>query len=107
MATTPNRKRKPSCHHNLADKPDFDSLDFGSSDAGKKTLTPGMISKINPIILVLGMILFLEGIAMTAILCGFNGRIDIKLGLDGVQVVIDGRKTALLPPITDKTADTK
>jgi len=44
---------------------------------------------------------------MTAILRGFDGLIDIKLGLDGGRVLIDGRKPALSPPITDNTADTK
>lgn len=100
MAVTPNPKKKPSCHHNLADKQDSDSVNFGKPDEDKKTRLPVKISKIIFISLVLG------GVAMTAILRGFDGLIDIKLGLDGGQVVIDGRKPALLP-ITDNTADTK
>lgn len=100
MATTPNRKRKPSCHHNLADEPNSYSLNSGEPDEDKKTQPPKP-SKILLISLVLG------GVAMTAILRGFDGLIDIKLGLEGGQVVIDGRKPALLPPITDNTADTK
>ena len=101
MAITPNRKKKPSCHHNLAEKPESNSLESGKPDEDKKTRPPITISKRSFITFVLG------GVAMTAILCGFDGRIDIKLGLDGGQVVIDGRKPALLPPITDNAADTK
>jgi hypothetical protein len=101
MAITPNRKRKPSCHHNLADKPDSDSLDFGKPDEGKKTRSPITISKMIFINLVVG------GVAMTAIFCRFDGLIEIKLGLEGGQVLIDGRKPPLYPPITDNSADTK
>jgi hypothetical protein len=101
MAITPNRKKKPSCHHNLADKPDSDSLDSGKPDEDKKTQPPRTISKMILISLVLG------GVAMTAIFRGFDGLIEIKLGLEGGQVLIDGRKPPLYPPITDNSADTK
>jgi hypothetical protein len=101
MAITPNRKKKPSCHHNLADKPDSDSLDSGKPDKDKKTQPPRTISKMILISLVLG------GVAMTAIFRGFDGLIEIKLGLEGGQVLIDGRKPPLYPPITDNSADTK
>jgi hypothetical protein len=70
-------------------------------DGDKQTRSPITISKMIFISLVLG------GVAMTAILRGFDGLIDIKLGLDGGRVLIDGRKPALSPPITDNTADTK
>ena len=90
MAVTPKRNSKPSCHHKT-DKPDED----------KKTRPPITISKLIFISVVLG------GVAMTAILRGFDGLIDIKLGLDGGQVVIDGRKPASLPPITDNSSNTK
>lgn len=66
----------------------------------KKT-PPPKPSKILLISLVLG------GVATIAVLCRFDGLIDIKLGLDGGQVVIDGRKPALPSPIADNTADTK
>jgi hypothetical protein len=102
MAFRPNRKRKPSCHHNLADKPDSDSLDFGKPDEDKKTPPPPRkISKMILISLVLG------GVAMTAIFRGFDGLIEIKLGLEGGQVLIDGRKPPLSPPITNNSSNTK
>jgi len=104
MAITPNRKKKPSCHHNLADKPDSDSLDFGKPDDDKQTPQSKIISEI--ILIGLGLVV-IGVVPMTAICLGFDGLIDIKLGLDGGQVVIDGRKPALSPPITDNTADTK
>ena len=53
MAITPNRKKKPSCHHNLADKPDSDSLDFGKPDEDKKTPPPPR--KISKMILIMGL----------------------------------------------------
>ena len=93
-------KRKPSCHHNLAEKSDSESVDL-RPNKDQQTSPPITISKILLISLVLG------GVGMTAILCRFEGVIDFKLGRDGVQVVIDGRKAALLPPITDNSADTK
>ncbi|MGB5963356.1 MAG: hypothetical protein WBG73_22155 [Coleofasciculaceae cyanobacterium] len=80
-------------NHNIEPTP-------GKPDKDKKT-PPPKPSKILLITLVLG------GVALTAILRGFDGLIDIKLGLEGGQVVIDGRKPALSPPITDNTADTK
>jgi len=102
MAITPNRKRKPSCHHNLADQPepDSESVDL-HPNKDQQNSPPITISKMIFISLVLG------GVAMTAILHGFDGLIDIKLGLEGGQVVIDGRKPALLPPITDNSSNTK
>jgi hypothetical protein len=100
MAIKPNSKRKPSCHHNLADKPDSDSLDFGKSDAGKKTPPPPRkISKMILISLVLG------GVATTAIFRGFDGLIEIKLGIEGGQVLIDGRKPPLSSPITENSSN--
>jgi hypothetical protein len=48
----------------------------------------------------------LGGVAITAIFCGFDGLIEIKLGLEGGQVLIDGRKPPLLPPITDNSSNT-
>ncbi|MEG3877964.1 hypothetical protein QT972_11340 [Microcoleus sp. herbarium7] len=89
MAITPNRKRKPSCHHNLADKPD------------QETPKPKAISKLIFISLVLG------GIATLAIFRGFDGLIEIKLGLEGGQVLIDGRKAPSYPPIMDNSSNTK
>lgn len=105
MAITPNRKKKPSCHHNLADKPDSDSLDFGRPDEDKKTLTLGITSKINPIILVLGMSFCLFEVAV--IFRDFDGLFEMDLGLQGGRVLIDGRKPALSPPITDNSSNTK
>lgn len=107
MAITPNRKRKPSCHHNLADKPDFDSLDSGKPNEDKKTRSPITISKIIPRSLVLGIISVLGGVAMTAIVSDFDGLFEMDLSLRGGRVLIDGRKPALLPPITDNATDTK
>jgi hypothetical protein len=90
VTNRPNRKSKPSCHHKSAGKP----------DAGKKTPPPPRtISKIILISIVLG------GVAITAIVRGFDGLIEIKLGLEGGQVLIDGRKPPLSPPITDNSSN--
>lgn len=91
MADRPNNKKKPSCHHNLA----------GNPDQNNKTPTPKTISKLIFISLVLG------GVAMTAIFRGFDGLIEIKLGIEGGQVLIDGRKPPSYPPITDNSSNTK
>jgi hypothetical protein len=99
MAITPNRKRKPSCHNNLSDKPS-NSLGFGKSDEDKKKPSSGKILLIVLITLVLG------GVPTTAILHGFDGLVSIKLGLEGGSVLIDGRKSAL-PPVTDNSSSAK
>ena len=39
--------------------------------------------------------------------CKFDGLIEIKLGLEGGQVLIDGRKPPLYPPITNNSSNTK
>ena len=70
------------------------------SDAGKKTPSrPRTISKMILISIVLG------GVAITAIYCGFDGLIEIKLGIEGGQVLIDGRKPPLSSPITDNSSN--
>lgn len=89
------------CNHLTSDSSQSSNIaTLLDKPASKKTPLPKP-SKILLISLVLG------GVAMTAILRGFDGLIDIKLGLDGGQVVIDGRKPTLLPPTTDNAADTK
>jgi hypothetical protein len=75
-------------------------LEPGKSDVGKKTSSrPRTISKSILVSIALG------GVAITAIFCGFDGLIEIKLGLEGGQVLIDGRKPPLLPPITDNSSN--
>jgi hypothetical protein len=68
-----------------------------ASQLGKNTSLP--ISKTIFIGTVLG------AVSITAIVCGFDGLIDIKLGIEAKrvlgQVLIDGRKQPLSPPITD------
>ncbi len=100
MTNRPNRKRKPSCHHKSAGKPESSESESGKPDAGKKTPPPPRtISKIILISIVLG------GVAITAIVRGFDGLIEIKLGLEGGQVLIDGRKPPLSPPMTDNSSN--
>ncbi len=88
-----NHKRKPNCHHKLADKPGSSQSQSGKPEPREK-IPPITISKTILLSLVLG------GIAITAITCNFNGLIEIKLGLEGAQVLIDGRQPLLLPPTT-------
>ena len=85
-------------HHFNSNSSQFQNVTLLGKPASKKTSPPITISKMIFITLVLG------GVALTAILRGFDGLIDIKLGLEGGQVVIDGRKPALLPPITDSSS---
>jgi hypothetical protein len=106
MAATPNPKKKPSCHHNLADKQDSDSVNFGKPDEDKKTQPSMTISKIMPIILVLGIISSVLG-GVAVIFRDFDGLFEMDLTLRGGRMLIDGRKPASLPPITDNTADSK
>lgn len=80
-------------NHNIEPTP-------GKPDKEKKTPPPVTISKIIFIGFVLG------GVAMTAIFRGFDGLVEIKLGIEGGQVLIDGRKPAL-PPVTDNSSNTK
>ena len=90
MTNTPNRQRKPSCNLRPADKP----------EASEKTpRPPRTISKMILISIVLG------GVAITAIVRGFDGLIEIKLGIEGGQVLIDGRKSPLSSPITDNSSN--
>jgi hypothetical protein len=90
MTNTPNRQRKPSCNLRSADKP----------EASKKTpRPPRTISKMILISIVLG------GVAITAIVRGFDGLIEIKLGIEGGQVLIDGRKPPLSSPITENSSN--
>jgi hypothetical protein len=66
------------------------------SDAAKKTPPPR--KPISKTILIGGL---LGGVAITAIVCGFDGLIEIKMGIEGGQVLIDGRKSPLPTPITN------
>lgn len=85
--------------HKSAGKPESSEPESGKPDAGKKTPPPPRtISKIIFISIVLG------GVAVTAIVRGFDGLIEIKLGVEGGQVLIDGRKPPLSPPITDNSS---
>ena len=67
--------------------------------AEKTPSTPKTMSKIIPISIVLGVV------ALTAILQKFDGLIEIKLGLEGGHVLIDGRKPPLSPLITDNLSN--
>ena len=69
--------------------------------------SPNIVTFSKRIFIISVLSLVLGGVAITAILRGFDGRIDIKLGLEGGQVVIDGRKSALPSPITDNSSNTK
>jgi hypothetical protein len=86
--------------HKSAGKPESSEAESGKPDAGKKIPPPPRtISKIILISIVLG------GVALTAIVHGFDGLIEIKLGVEGGQVLIDGRKPPLSPPITDNSSN--
>jgi len=90
MTSTPNRQRKPSCNLRSAVKPE------ASENSPRQ---PRTISKMILISIVLG------GVAITAIIRGFDGLIEIKLGIEGGQVLIDGRKPPLSSPITDNSSN--
>jgi hypothetical protein len=80
-------------------KPESSESESGKPDAGKKTPPPPRtISKSIFISVVLG------GVAVSAIVLGFDGLIQIKLGIEGGQVLIDGRKPPLSLPITDNSS---
>jgi hypothetical protein len=49
------------------------------------------------------MTIVLAGVPIIGIVCEFNGLIEIKLGLEGAQVLIDGRKPPL--PVTKQTSN--
>lgn len=68
---------------------DNTELTPGKLNEEKKTPPPRTISKIIFIGFVLG------GVAMAAIALQFDGLIEFKLGIEGGQILIDGRN---LPP---------
>jgi hypothetical protein len=98
MINMPNHKRKPRSDHKSADKPESSEPLSGKPEGGKKTSS-------STIFKIIVMSIVLAGIPITAIIREFNGLIEIKLGLEGAQVLIDGRKPPLPPLITQKTSN--
>jgi hypothetical protein len=66
------------------------------SDAPKKTS-----SRSQPISRTICLGFLLGVVAITAIVREFEGRIEIKMGLEGSEFLIDGRKSPSPPAITN------